>query len=1150
VIQNKIANPVLAGSDTTRWYRPGRVAGKWALTAAFALVSCARGTLGLNATMPSTQAQAAGEALSPSGTITLITGDRVTVTSTGGVPTVSVAPGPGREKISFVTEQQHQDFIVIPDDVAGLVASGGLDRLLFNVTKLLADGYGDDQRDDIPLIVTGVRQSTALNLRGTTDGHSGLRLRRTLPSLQALAVSQDKSSPGAILASVFGATTDLKASRTAAGRKIWLDRRYKLVLDQSVPQIGAPAAWHAGYTGAGIAVAVLDTGIDASHPDLAGKVVEAQNFCDGWMDATDDVGHGTHVASIIAGTGAASDGLYRGVAPDAQLLSAKVCDIFGCYASAILDGISWAVVTEQARVVNMSLGEEDTPEIDPVEQAINDLSTEYGTLFVVAAGNMPETTVIASPGSADSAFTVGAVDRDESLAPFSCRGPRVGDWGLKPDITAPGVGIVAAKASDAAIGEPVGESYLRLSGTSMATPHVAGAAAIMLQEHPDWTGAEVKAALMGAAHPNASLSAYEQGAGRVDVARAIEQSVIADPPSLSLGLAIWPHGDDPVLTRTVTYRNHGTTPIRLALSASMTGPDGRSANGMVHLDQTAIEVAPGAMVEVLVSVDTSGDFPDGSFTGSVVASDASDRVITPVAVVREPESYNLTWTVIDGSGNPSKQPVWLIPLRSDGNVDEIDLDGDGQATRRLVRSSYALWTNVGFNPSYVLTYPQLDLDRDTAVTLDARLARPTAITIPGVILNSHPRWSHIEQWHRSPGVTIGIDTEEPNELWTAHFGPDAPAGAFRAVAMGSWFRNATPTDVDKSDVYMLGTTRDRRFFDGWKETIDAWRLAEVQAHYAVSADGKLYGVAVPGVFRFDDSMYAASAERWNLYTGPFHRTEHYFGEGMQWLPILAQYDGVPFSPSSDQEARFFSELQSYSPGSVGLARWNKAPFAPVFRDGMATREVNPNDASGDDFLYVGPYMFGDQYARFGTSKVSSARRTVYRDGQKIYQTLYRSSALRLGIAVPPEPATYRFEVEVTRASTVSELSTHILSAWTFTSQKITGSDPVSLPVFALRFAPQLDEHNRTPSAEPLWVPVFVERLPQLPAADIQQVTLEASFDDGATWSGVPLMFHGDRWNAIITAPSDASYVSLRGVATDAGGNRVEETIIHAYGLAP
>lgn len=182
---------------------------------------------------------------------------------------------------------------------------------------------------------------------------------------------------------------------------------------------------------------------------------------------------------------------------------------------------------------------------------------------------------MASPGAADAALTVGAVDKSNQLAEFSSRGPRVGDSALKPDITAPGVDVVAARSTSAGGGP--GDYYAAGSGTSMATPHVVGAAAILAQRRPDLTPGQLKAALMAAAAPQSGQAVLEQGAGRVDVARAVGQTVFADPPSVSFGRQVWPHGDDVPVTKTVTYQNVGVSEVRLSLAFSAVGPDGNPA---------------------------------------------------------------------------------------------------------------------------------------------------------------------------------------------------------------------------------------------------------------------------------------------------------------------------------------------------------------------------------------------------------------------------------------------------------------------------------------------------------------------------------------------------------------------------------------------
>jgi subtilisin family serine protease len=151
-------------------------------------------------------------------------------------------------------------------------------------------------------------------------------------------------------------------------------------------------------------------------------------------------------------------------------------------------GMSWAV-SQHAAIVSMSLGGDPGDGTSPLERAVDELSSTSTTLFVIAAGNSgPEPGTITSPGAAASALTVGAVDGTDAMADFSSRGPLINGV-IKPNIVAPGVNIVAARAAGTSLGDPVDDNYTALSGTSMATPHVAGIAAILKQEHPTWSGA-------------------------------------------------------------------------------------------------------------------------------------------------------------------------------------------------------------------------------------------------------------------------------------------------------------------------------------------------------------------------------------------------------------------------------------------------------------------------------------------------------------------------------------------------------------------------------------------------------------------------------------------------------------------------------------
>ena len=310
--------------------------------------------------------------------------------------------------------------------------------------------------------------------------------------------------------------------------------KFTPTLNQSVRLIQATELWKLGYNGSGILVAVLDTGIDYTHPDLDDmddnpnttdpKVIYSVSFVDfdydGVPDETpmDGFGHGTHVAGIIAGTGKASNGTYKGVAPGAYLMNVKVLSNYGWGDwSWIISGIEYATYGEdgiigtgdEADIISMSLGGPGTP-WDPISMAVNN-AWDLGVIVVIAAGNEgSDYFTVGSPGLAEKAITVGAVDKTRHIAQFSSRGPTP-DLRMDPDIMAPGVGIVSTVPYSL-----YNSYYAAFSGTSMATPHVSGALALLLEAFPTASNNLLKEAILSTAE-DLNLGSYDQGAGFLNV---------------------------------------------------------------------------------------------------------------------------------------------------------------------------------------------------------------------------------------------------------------------------------------------------------------------------------------------------------------------------------------------------------------------------------------------------------------------------------------------------------------------------------------------------------------------------------------------------------------------------------------------------------
>lgn len=1057
--------------------------------------------------------------------ITLITGDRVTLTKVGDATHVLIARGPGRTGVSFLQQRLRDDIVVIPSDVAIAVASGAIDRSLFNVTRLISDGFGDAARDDIPLLITGHAGSAATAVVPHLARDISISL--ALPRFDAIAVRQRKATMQGVLAALAPAGLTAGTTALPAGQRIWLDAELRPLLDHSVPQIGAPAAWAEGLTGAGVIVAVVDSGIDDAHPDLAGKVIAKRSFLP--FDAgADSSGHATHIASTIAGSGAASDGRYRGVAPDAQLVSAQVCR-GACPTSLVLAGIEWAVVEQHARIVNLSLGAADREGVDPVEQAVNTLSAEYGTLFVVAAGNEGPATVaggtIASPGSAEAALTVGAIDRAEQIASFSSRGPRLGDRGIKPEITAPGVGIVAAQAAGAVIGTPVGTSYLDLSGTSMATPHVVGAAALLMQQHPDWTGAQIKAALIGSASPSPALTVFEQGAGRVDVAQAIRQSLSAEPVSIHFGVDGWPHEDDPPRVQTVRYHNAGTAPITVALDAQLRRPDGAVAAAMATVEPGELTIPAGGSAEAVVTIETDGAISDGMYTGALIARGGGARVVTPIAVEREAESFNLTLRVTDRSGRPGSGVLTLVAWRDDERAKPSLMVG-GQTTLRLPRARYSAYLtafdlSTGRLQLVPMTYPRIELDRDLTIDLDTRLAMPTDVQVSGVDLRfRNGTWIN---WQRTPDFSSSFWSDAP--VLTAHLGPSSADDEVRGVFHGTWVRTSAAGD-DQRSLYLLGHGELGRALNGWTQTIEPHQLATVAASHG--------GAAVGTQFKLHEGWLDVERLRGRAgflvidleYPGAFESTEHYFGAGMTWSRAFFSPDGTWWAlPQRFRAGRVYTE--------TWLRHSLQPSFAPFFDRRLVTRT--------GDVLRLDPATHSDAAERWARVDLARLHDRLYRNGQLVFDA---DIEFRSDLLVPPGPASYRFETEAIRPEG-AELSTRIAAAWTFPSQHAAA--PVDLGLLGVRWSPVIDERGLSPrGVRPIAIELL--RSDDAPIGGVSDLSLETSFDDGATWQRLLVIPLPGQPFALIHPPRDATYVSLRGTAAAGEGRRVEQTIVRAYKL--
>lgn len=1077
-----------------------------------------------------------GAGSSPDGkthTVTLLTGDVVTIETTGaGCPRARITPADPNAVIrSSCGPDGHLH--VVPARVAAKLGTV-LDPALFDVTTLIDDGYDDASTNELPVIV----QPDA-NLRMTA-----LNGVRQLPSIGAVAGSVPKKS---------AATAKMAASSLLTGAKhVWLDGKVHATgagthgqpdqdLDQDLDQIEAPEAWRAGYTGKGVRVAVLDTGADFTHPDLAGQVVDRKDFVTDGGDAVDHFGHGTHVAATIAGTGAASHGQRRGVAPDAKLVIGKVLDDTGSGEdSGIIAGMEWAAT--RADVINMSLGGSYADDgSDPLSLAVDTLSKQTGALFVIAAGNSGGP--ISAPGSASTALTVGAVDSADHIADFSSRGPLINTGVAKPELVAPGVDIVEARAAGTTLGDPVDKYYTSLDGTSMATPHVAGAAALLVQRHSDWSAQRLKSALVGAADPLPGADSYAAGAGRLNAVRALTGPV-SDQPVVNLGTFSYPQAG---FAETALSWSGPQTPatVKLDLGVTVTNHDGGAApRGTASLSTDQVTLKRGSSAGVTVRLNRAAlAAQPGYYLATVTARTPGHRLVstTPIAFYVEPPSYNLTLDTRALAGTtPDNFPAVGVEVT---NLDDPLLYFGGaylapgkSATVRVPAGRYAV--TGGFTAFNIDTDEQwgawvgvsdITISGDRTVTLDPATAKPLDARVDGRSTTPSDRsFAYIQSARNGLNWYQAVFTwGNPARLSVA---PVALPGIGSVRMYGAWGLDSpqdapNPYHYDLAHEYTKGVPAD-----------PTYRVTAGEQANLARIDERFNEMDSPGMttaidrFGFtEDGFYLIQSP---AFAPPATRTD-YVSPGFRW-----QDEGT-YGGLLAQEAP-----REYQPGSRQTKIWARQPLHSDWFDDPAGAGYScatpPSRTSGN--LHLDLVMLTDQHERAdclqgGTVGVTR-KLSLYRDGALVTER----DASRADITVPAEAADYRVTLDVD-TSRILPISTRVSTSWTFRSAGPPGTASVPLPLLSVDYALPLDAANHPHGGTATFA---VRQANGVPAQEVTSFQVWTSTDDGATWRPERVWADRDGYHVDLPTAAAGQAVSLRVKAGASGGSGIDQTIIRAY----